>query len=138
MATRGPKPKPSNIRPFTGGKSKSATGAIEPPVEMPEPPSHLSPCEAAHFNRTAKFLAEMRVMTAADVDALTMYAESYEVLRLARKTISEVGLYEVSPKNGYHIQHPALGIANAAQDRCMKILAEFGLTPSARARLTGG
>jgi P27 family predicted phage terminase small subunit len=41
----------------------------------------------------------------------------------------------VRSPSGYPIQNPMLAIANKAQEQCLKILAEFGLTPSSRSRI---
>ena len=137
---RGTKPKPTNIRPFTGNKrpGSSAVGPQEPPVVAPDPPSYLTRAEKKTFRETAKILAEMRVMTEADVAALAMYCEQFHVMREAMDTVKAEGQTQKSERTGFICQHPGLGTANKALDRCLRILTEFGLTPSARSRLTSG
>ncbi len=108
----------------------------EPQVEVsiPDPPDHLVDEEINIFVTTAGKLARMRVMTEADVDALSIYAVNFCRWKAATQKVREMGMIVKSPKN-YLIQNPFLAIANKAQKCCMDILTEFGLTPSSRTRV---
>ncbi len=110
--------------------------ADEPIVEVaaPDPPDYLEPEEAKIFAATADKLAKMRVMTEADVDALAIYAVNFSRWLEATDKLRDSGLIVRSP-NDYPMQNPYLSIANAAQRECLRILAEFGLTPSSRTRV---
>ena len=134
MTTSDDRPRPTNITPFTGTK-RSNRSAAEPPPKAPEPPAFLSKGAKRHFIETAKVLTEMRIMSDSDAPALAMYAQSYQIRRDALKIVEAEGLTVTSPRNGFLMQHPALGIANTAQDRCLKIMKELGLTPASRNRV---
>ena len=142
MAKTGPRPTPTNLLPFTKGKNRSKkqiaerakNGAVEPSVSTPPAPETLTEEGAAHWNKTAKTLAGLRVMSAADVDALTIYIESWMRWQEATESVKTTGLLIRAP-SGYPIQNPMLAIANKAQEQCLKILTEFGLTPSSRTRV---
>lgn len=126
---------------FSGGKDARAEvkrrekeGAIEPEVVIPKPAPGLTAAGRKRWNEVATILAGMRVMTSADVDALQFYVESWLRWRKATNKVRKDGEVILSPKK-YPIQNPWLAIANKAQDQCNKYLIEFGLTPSARARV---
>jgi P27 family predicted phage terminase small subunit len=104
------------------------------PVSVPDVPDYLDGEEADVFVEVGSKLARMRVMSDADVDALSIYAVNFVRWRDATAKVREMGLVVRSPKN-YPIQNPWLAIANRAQKDCMSILAEFGLTPSSRTRV---
>ncbi len=134
--TRGTKPMPRNMRLIKGGRT-DRLNRDEPIVEVsiPDAPETLSDEAREIWYDIAPKLARMRVMTEADTHALEMYCESYVEWREATDRVREGGMVVRSP-NGHPIQNPYLSIKNKAQERCLKILAEFGLTPSSRTRVT--
>ena len=135
MSTSGQKPTPRNLR-LIQGVTPGRMNDQEPEVEVavPNVPRFLKGHERRCFRSTAIKLAKMRVMTEADVDALTMYAVNFVRWKEATDTIRKAGMIIKSPKN-YPIQNPYLAIANKAQKVCLDILCEFGLTPSSRTRV---
>ena len=140
--TRGPKPTPTNLVAFSGGKSRTANkvkereknGPREFDISIPAPPDDLPKKGISIWNDTATKLAKMRVMTEADTSALEMFVYSWLRWKDATKKVEDTSILIVSPNN-YPIQNPALAIANKAQEQCLKILTEFGLTPSSRTRV---
>lgn len=142
MAKPGRKPTPTNLLPFTRGKhaskkevaERAKTGAVEPDISVPKPPASLCKEGKQHWNKTAKLLAKMRVMSDADVDALNLYVETWLRWQEANDAVKKSGLIIKSP-NDYPIQNPMLAVANKAQEQCLKLLTEFGLTPSSRTRV---
>ncbi len=104
------------------------------PVAVPDPPEYLEEDEAKIFTATATKLAKMRIMSEADVDALAIYSVNFSRWVEATTKVRDSGLIMRSP-NDYPMQNPYLSIANSAQRECMRILAEFGLTPSSRTRV---
>lgn len=118
------------------GARKDRGNPDEPLVEIraPDAPEFLSDDAREVFIVTAHRLARMRVMSENDVDALAIYAESFVRWKAATRNVQETGQVVRSPK-GYPIQNPYLSIANKAQEQCLKILVEFGLTPSSRTRV---
>jgi P27 family predicted phage terminase small subunit len=104
------------------------------PVSIPDPPDFLEGEEIDTFIITAGKLARMRVMTEADVDALAIYAVNFVRWKDATAKLRETGPLVRSPNN-FPIQSPYLAVANKAQGEMLKILSEFGLTPSSRTRV---
>lgn len=125
---------PTNIK-LVKGSRRIAKDEPQVPVKIPLPPDHLVDAEIDVFVRTAKLLAGMRVMTEADVDALAMYAVEWCRWTEANEQLRELGYMMRSP-NGWPIQNPYLAVANKAQANCLRILTEFGLTPSSRTKVS--
>ena len=133
---QGRPPIPRNLKLITGGLRPDRDNTEEPEakVTVPPAPDYLQDDEIDVFVEMAGKLARMRVMTEYDVDALAMYAARFCVWKLANDNVRQVGLVVKSPK-GYPIQNPYLSIANKAQQDCLRILTEFGMTPSSRTRV---
>lgn len=74
------------------------------------------------------------VMENVDTAALTMLARNYSTFIKASKQLEKDGLTVVSDR-GNIAAHPAIKIANDAQTKAMKVMAEFGLTAKARTKL---
>lgn len=134
----GPRPLPKNVRMLRGGKKNATTAKdeIDLPVSIPEPPSDLTEAELECYNYTAKRLANMRVLNDACRDALVLYSRAWCLAQHARGKMG-LDIIVMSPK-GYPIQNPWLAVARKEEDRCLKIMQEFGLTPSAQTRISQG
>lgn len=135
----GPKPTPRNLRLVVGSDRKDRMNPDEPlvPVSIPDPPEYLDPDEAAVFTEQATLLALMRVMTECDVAALAVYAVNFIRWKEAIARVKEMGLMVRSP-NDFPMQNPYLAVANKAQAEMIRILVEFGMTPSSRTRVNKG
>lgn len=131
--TRGRKPKPRNLRLLHGQKDRNPEEP-ELPVVAPDPPDYLDDNEAAIFRDLAGKLARMRVMTTADTDALAMCANRYAQWLEAVEKIKEEGLVNESDR-GIRSPNVWFGIAERCQKEALRILSEFGLTPSSRTRI---
>ena len=133
----GRKPKPTNLRLLHGNPGKRAIPKDEPQLAVKIPPAPRTLCKAGkrEFRRMAKVLAEMRVMTVADRDALELYAANY-VRRLdALERVEAEGMVVYVGENAYPMPNPFLTIAQKCEKDMIKILAEFGCTPSSRTRV---
>lgn len=133
----GRKPKPRNLVLLQGkpGKRKLEEAVPEPPViTVPEPPELLSVQGRVHWQQFAEQLAKMRVLTDADLPALCMLCESYSIYWEAMDGVRQYGMMSVTP-NKYVVRSEYLNTAFKALDECLKILAEFGLTPSSRTKV---
>jgi P27 family predicted phage terminase small subunit len=86
------------------------------------------------WKRIIKLLEPHKVITEADMVPLYIYATSYADYREAMRQIRESGQVGLS-QSGVPQKSPWVTAANAAWDRIRPLIAEFGLTPSARARL---
>jgi len=135
---RGRKNTPLNLRIVQGnpGGRPIPDDIPDPPpiVAVPDPPEQLSEPACAHWPHFAEQLSKMRVLTDADLPALAMLCESYVIYWEAMDGVREFGIIGVTPNN-YLQRSEYLNTAFKAMDQCMKILTEFGLTPSSRMRV---
>jgi len=75
-----------------------------------------------------------------DRSALSMYCTAWGRHADAENKIRELGdkaLVDETP-NGFQVQGVWLNISNKAMEQCHKFLADFGMSPSARSRVTPG
>ncbi len=148
MGQRGPKPLPSNVHRLRGNPSKKPTGEllddVRPPVEIPGCPSHLLPDARKEWRRITPLLKDLGLIAKIDMAALAVYCQAYGKWRQAELRIREMnerdpvklpGLIGVTP-SGYEQMSVWLQISNRAVEQMHKFLAEFGMSPSARSRVT--
>lgn len=136
VMARGRKPQPTKLRLIKGNPGKRPIPENEPQPEAvaPEPPDHLSTEAREEWDRLAPALAGLGLLTAHDMATFGAYCQAYGRWRQAEKAMK--GLEPVvKTGNGSLMQHPMVGIANRAAADVVKYAAEFGLTPSARARI---
>ena len=138
--TRGRRPKPTHLKVITGNPGKRPLNENEPQPEVaiPAAPSHLSARAAERWAEIAPQLARLGVLTEIDSDALSLYCEAWALWVHAKKKVHELGAIVRSPKSGYPVASPYIGIANKAHDQMRALLAEFGMTPSSRSRIEIG
>ena len=140
---RGPAPKPSSLKLVQGnpGRRPVADGEPTPEVVAPDCPGHLLAEARGEWDRIMPFLLRYRLVTEIDTAALALYCQAYGRWQEAERRIAEMrekggdGLLVKAP-SGYPIQNPYLAIANRAMEDCHKYLQQFGLSPSARTRVT--
>lgn len=133
----GRKPIPRNLRLVTGNTRPDRLNDDEPivAVEAPPAPDHLDEDAVRIFDETAQVLAGMRVMSAADTAALAIYATTCVRMHDANEKVKASGMVVMSSKRT-PMKNPYLIIAQQSERDCMRILAEFGLTPSSRTRVS--
>lgn len=135
----GPRPLPKNITMLRGGRNPRTAAPVDqqpdPPIKIPLPPDGLSVEETDVFVTMARKLAGMRVMSEVDVDALVIYARNKIIANRAHEKVNASSEVIKAP-SGYPMQNPWVSIRDAAHDRCMKILDQFGCTPSGRTRIS--
>ncbi len=139
MATRGRKPKPTDLKILEGNPGKRPLNFREPHPEkkMPDCPEWLED-EAKHeWNRLAVPLFHLGLLTELDMASFASYCQAYARWKEAEEFISQHGSI-VKTKTGYWQQVPQVSISKANQAMMIKAAAEFGLTPSARSRLIAG
>lgn len=140
MSTRGRKPKPTRFKLLTGNAGKRALNEREPqpslPPSLPKPPKHLSREGRKEWSRVGGFLLRSRVLTEADLTALSAYATVYGRWMAAEREIKRKGiLVRAGPSSKIRVQNPMLSVANKAFQQMSQLLSEFGLTPSSRTRI---
>ena len=146
MAYKGPKPKPTQIKLVTGTARTHRLNAAEPQpdIDCPEPPGHLTAPARAEWDRVVPELLALGLLSHLDRGALAAYCQAYgrwaaaeaALARMAERDTVTDGLV-IRTKSGNLIQNPLVGAANKAMADLVRYAAEFGLTPSARARVSG-
>lgn len=132
----GPAPKPTALKIIKGnpGKRPLPINEPKPRVCAPRPPLDLSKEEKKHFRKIAKQLAELKVMTALDADALSMYCVAHARWKRANDELLLDG-YVVTNSMGQDTRSPWIIISEKAFDQMKGILTEFGMTPSSRSKV---
>jgi P27 family predicted phage terminase small subunit len=135
---RGRKPTPTALRLLRGNPRKRPVNAREPqPTLMAAdqaPPVWLDPAAKAEWSRLAPMLGRLGVLTETDADALAAYCEAFTTWRQATQKVRQGGMVVVRD-DGSPVVSPWLKIANEAMAQMRAFLIEFGMTPSARARI---
>jgi P27 family predicted phage terminase small subunit len=144
---RGRKPLPTHLKLVTGNRGKRPVKPDSIKVEpaLPDPPGHLNDDAKAEWARVAPMLFAQRVLGLPDVAALGAYCQAYAIWKQATDALNVMARGDMLTKalmikttNGNAIQNPLLGIANKAASDMVRFAAEFGMTPSARARINLG
>lgn len=100
-------------------------------------PDWLMPEAKKKWERLAKLMNQMGVLTEVDMAAFAAYCQSYARWREAQEHITSGGSTFETDK-GYQQQTPWVGIANTNQKLMLQAASEFGLTPSSRSRIVAG
>jgi P27 family predicted phage terminase small subunit len=137
---KGRKPKPTHLHLVNGNPGKRRRNRREPrPARViPSPPDHMSKKALVAWGALSVKLDRMGVLTEADAWALEQLAENYEEIVKLRKTLTREGRFQTRiTKQGEKIKfsHPGVIQLSDAEKRFRAMLVEFGLTPSARARV---
>lgn len=148
MGQRGPKPLPANVHMLHGNASKKPMSqlldGVHPEVEIPNCPKHLQLEARKEWKRVSVALEELGLISKIDRAALAAYCAAWaEVVQCENKIAElndkdpngEAGLIWDTP-SGYKQMSVWVQIRNRAYDRMMKFAAEFGMSPSARTRVT--
>lgn len=150
MGARGPKPLPANVHMLRGNPSKlpfdRLTDELRPPVEIPSCPPHLDEVARAEWRRISKELAKLGLIAKIDRAALASYCTAWSDYVWSSKRIAELNADDPSGErgriwdtpSGYKQMSVPLQIRNRALELMHRSLAEFGMSPSARARVTPG
>lgn len=149
---RGRKPIPNSLKELAGNPGK------RPLDDSPNPTASIPRCPAVfrgeakrEWKRIARALFDLGLLADIDHAALEAYCTEYDRWCEAEGKVRELGLMCLPPekpnaetlfgKTKPHVSqlvwNPYLAIASKSMERMMKLLAEFGMTPSARARLRG-
>lgn len=142
MGTRGPKPLPTNVHMLNGNRSKLSPSklldGVRPDVSIPDAPDHLLPAALEEWERITVELEKLGLVTEIDRAALAVYCQAYGRWVEAEQKLAEnngAAMIDITP-SGYKQQGVWLQISNRAVEQMHKFLAEFGMTPSARSRVT--
>lgn len=140
----GPPKKPTALRKLEGNPSRRPFPKNEPQPDpsVPECPEWLLDDAKEEWFRIAPELYKLRLLTRLDRVALAAYCQSYAKWKQAEEFIQKYGttyrmvkIDDDGRKYIYSQQHAEVGIANQCLKQIRAFCAEFGLTPSARARM---
>ena len=140
----GRKRKPTQLVILEGnpGKKKIRNQISGPPTGDMVPPSHLDLYAVEEWNRVADGLNVMGILSEIDQSALAAYCMAYSRWRKAEEELAKleqkggaIAALVQKTVSGNWIQQPLIGIANKAAGDMVRYASEFGMTPSARARL---
>jgi P27 family predicted phage terminase small subunit len=138
---KGRRPKPTHLKLVTGNPGKRPLNKREPKLarSRPSAPAHMSDRAREAWGYVSGLLDRMGLLTEVDGVALEMLCEAYADFLAARAEIKAFGseYYTTATAGGdkMHRVHPAVAQKNDADRRIRAWLAEFGMTPSARARV---
>jgi P27 family predicted phage terminase small subunit len=121
------------------GRRPLPKNELEPERGIPEPPEWLSDVALEHWRTLAPELDAAGVLTVADGHALAMLCEAHAEWRSASEAIEQKG--EVYTKvtaagKSTPVARPEVAMRSDAWSRMKSMLAEFGLTPSSRSRVS--
>lgn len=110
---------------------------------VPKAPEWLLPEAKAEWRRLAPRLADMGLLSDFDRAAFTAYCQAWGTVESLEKEAAKLRKKEKDPlagiatktAGGNLVHHPLATTIAKARAEMVKIAAEFGLTPSARARL---
>ena len=112
---------------------------VKPPSGKPRCPDYLDRNAKAAWKKLVPLLAAMGVLTRVDENALARYCRLWSRWRKAEDFIDDHGeMYPLKDEAGNtkcFQQWPQVAIAHKLSLQLTRIEQEFGMTPSARARL---
>ena len=134
---RGPVPKPTALRRRDGNPGKRGYNALEPvpPDGLPSCPDHLGDVARDEWDRIAGVLHDMGVVTTVDRAVLAAYCQCYGRWVEAEERLRDTPLLLKTP-SGYVQQSPWLSVANKQLELMGRYMAELGITPASRSRVT--
>lgn len=151
MGQRGPAPKALELKVLEGGRGHrpiDLTQAFRPEVGAPPVPTGMSREGRKAWKQLVPELLHYNLVSKVDGPALEALCETIGLLKVLRRSINskqELLLSEdkdpalavtTSTPNGMAVQSPIYQAMNREQDKLKAWLAEFGLTPAQRARVT--
>lgn len=135
---RGRTPKPTVLKILEGNPGKRPINDAEPkpPDDLPKCPAHLDKTAKKCWRRIAADLHAMGVLTKIDGDALALYCTAYSRWVEANDQIKRYGMVLLLGEQKYPTVSPYVVIANAAFKQMQAMLAEFGMAPASRSRIS--
>jgi len=133
----GPSPTPTKLKELRG-----TTRPDRAPAHEPQPlatkvtcPRWLPSAAKREWRRIAPELVRLGLLTVADRAALAAYCEAWAEAIMAHETLQREG-YTFETEKGYRGVHPMVAVKNKALLRMRAFASEFGMTPSARTRIS--
>lgn len=154
MGKRGPPKKPTALKMLANNPGKRPVNEAEPEFigGKVDPPAHLDGEALTEWLRVCKELEVNGLLSQMDRAACAAYCQAYGrwvqaemILRTMREAsaTSEDRIVKASQglmirgSTGNAVQNPLIRIASDAMDAMLKAAKEFGMTPAARAGVSG-
>ncbi len=120
------------VRGTTRPSRRKAPAAGERLTKAPNAPDSLSPAAASEWAVLAPILVELGTLTRADLRALELLCELLASVGELEEVIRREG-HTIEAASGGRKGHPAAQALATARTQAHRLLADFGLTPRARA-----
>jgi P27 family predicted phage terminase small subunit len=127
-------------RPIPKGEPKPAI-----PDKPPSPPSFLSSYAVEEWKRVSVEVHALKLLSAIDVMPFAAYCEAVARWRTAEEALARMASNDpvmrgliVKSKAGTAMENPLVYTSRRAAQEMLRVAAEFGFTPAARARIAGG
>lgn len=136
MGARGPAPLPTAVKQLRGNPGKRKLNEKEPrPGGKPSAPRWMTAEAKRQWRRLAPQLHAAGLLTELDGLGLAMLCEAVGQYIEGKELVEREGAVAISD-NGNVYQHPAVGLMKSARAEILKWAREFGMTPSARSRIS--
>ena len=142
MGKRGPKPTPTAVLRLRGStlvSKRREAGETKGSAGTPDRPDWLDDEAKAAWEEVVPMLEGMGVLTRVDGHALARYCWLWSRWRKAEAFIAEKGeMYPLRDEDGRvkcFMQWPQVAVAHKLAQQLTRLEQEFGMTPSARARI---
>jgi P27 family predicted phage terminase small subunit len=125
-------------------------GVLRPQVEIPDPPKYLGKEARKEWKRITAELARNNIIAKLDQHMLGMLCQAVERVVLFETALTRLAVkaiendqdpetpYISRTVQGYEMQSARYQLLNKEREVLMKLLGEFGLSPSMRAKVTLG
>ena len=135
---KGKIPKPTAVKVLEGNPGRRPLNVNEPKPKaiVPRCPSWLDDEAKREWERMSNRLDSLGLLTEVDGSAFAGYCQSYSRWKQAEEFVTKHGFVIKTP-SGYLQQIPHVAIAQTYLKCMQKFCEEFGMTPSARSRLSG-
>ena len=107
-----------------------------PAVRLPNPPAHFTAAQRAHWFKVGRQLKALGVMTEVDGNMLGLLCEAMARWDEAVVAVQKYGMVIIHSKTQMPVRSPYLDILTESTAQTMRLLQEFGMGPSSRARVT--
>jgi P27 family predicted phage terminase small subunit len=150
VGQRGPAAKPPELKLLEGRGHRPVdlTSTFRPEVGAPSMPRDISREGRKAWKRLVPELVRYNLLSKVDSDALEDLCETIGLIKVLRRSINArqelllsksedpAGAVEARTPKGMRIQSPTYQALNREREKLRSWLAEFGLTPAQRARVT--
>jgi len=140
LTVPGRNPKPVPLARLSGDRRVAARNPVDMPFAVPVAPNWLTKEASREWDEITPVLARMRVLTEADRIALAQLCDYLARWKHAAAMIDKQGYaYPVKDAGGRVIavkRSPYVAIHLEYGVMIQRLLSQFGMTPSARARIT--